>query len=155
MTPNDELRAFFETGELARKAADSIRNGREIALVIQSPDRAQSYTFTKEGGRNVLRDGAPAHPDLTFTLPEAAMRDLVTRKFENVGQVGLHIFEKILSNDPQWKIRVKLEIGVLSLITGGYLGVLAAGGGEVAKFLASRGLGSMGKIKDAISKLRG
>ena len=150
-----EMKAFFEAGELAQKAASSIRNGREIGLVVTSAGKEVGYTFTREGGKNVLRDGNAAHPDIIFTLPEAAAKALITGKFETIGQVGLHIFEKILSNDPDQKVRIRLKAGVLSLVTGGYLGVLTSGGTDVAKFLATHGLGSMGKLKDAISKMRG
>lgn len=151
----NELRAFFEDNELAKRAADSIRNGREIAIVIRSSNQSASYTFTKESGRNVLRDAPAAHADLTFTIPEESARELVTAKFESVGQVGLHIFNKMLSNDPNQKITAKLHAGMLSLVAGGYLGVLTAGGSEVAKFLATKGLGNVGKIKDALSKMKG
>ncbi|MBI3544516.1 MAG: hypothetical protein HY075_14690 [Deltaproteobacteria bacterium] len=150
-----ELKGFFESGALAQKAADSIRNGREIGLEITAPSGSTHYTFTKESGRNVLREGKSSSPDVAFVIPDAAARDLVTRNFETVGQVGLHIFEKILSNDPSQKIQIRLRTGVLSLVTGGYFGVLTAGGSEVARFMATKGLGSMGKLKDAISKLKG
>ena len=152
----DALKPFFEQNALAQKAAASIRNGREISIVIiRSEGSSQSYVFTKESGRNCLRAATAAHADLTFTIPEDAARELVSAKFDSVGQVGLHIFNKMLSNDCNQKITAKLHAGVLSLIAGGYLGVLTAGGSDVAKFLATKGLGSMGKIKDAISKMKG
>lgn len=150
-----EMKAFFETGALAQKAAGSIRNGREIGLQIKYADKTVGYTFTRESGQNVLREGDSAHPDVIFIMPEAAAKELVSKKFDSIGQVGLHIFEKILSNDQGQKIQIRLKAGVLALVTGGYFGVLTSGGGEVAKFLATHGLGSMGKLKDAISKLRG
>jgi hypothetical protein len=150
-----ELKAFFEENPLAHKAADSIRNGRQIALEVPGDGTTKVYIFTKEGGKNVLREGDAQSADVIFTIPVDSAQELVTRKFDSVAQVGLHIFEKILSNDPKQKIQIRLKTGVLSLIAGGYLGVLTAGGGDVAKFMASRGLGSMGKIKDAITKLRG
>jgi hypothetical protein len=53
------------------------------------------------------------------------------------------------------KVKVKLNTGFLSLMTGGYLGVLTAGGAEVTKYLASRGLGNIGKIKETIARMRG
>jgi hypothetical protein len=40
-------------------------------------------------------------------------------------------------------------------MTSGYLGVLASGGADIAKYLATKGLGSPAKIKEAIGKLRG
>lgn len=150
----NELKSFFEDNELAKKAAESLRNGREIGVEIKMGDNVEAYTFTKEGGRNVLKKGEPSSPDVVFIIPEAAARELVTKKFDSVGQVGLHIFEKILSNDSNQKIAIRLNAGALGLVTGGYFGVLTAGGTDVAKFLASKGLGSMGKLKDAVSKLR-
>jgi hypothetical protein len=150
-----ELKSFFEENKLAQDAAASLKNGREIGLAITANGQTTTYTFAREDGHNVVRDGAPKSPDFTFTIPEAAARELVAKKFETVGQVGLHIFEKMLSNDPNQKIRAKLQTGALSLVTGGYFGVLTAGGSEVAKFLATKGLGNMGKLKDAIGKLRG
>lgn len=151
----NELKKFFEESPLAQKAADSIKNGREIAVIVTNAGQSTAYTFTKVSGRNVLNEQAASSPDLTFTMPEPAARELVTSNFETVGQVGLHIFEKMLSNDPSQKIHVKIHAGFLSLLTGGYLGVLTSGGGDVAKFLASRGLGNMGKLKETISKLKG
>lgn len=150
-----ELKAFFVDSDLSKKAAGSIRNGREIGLEItRKTGTAEQYTFTKEGGRNVLREGAASSPDVIFVLPEVAANELVTKDFATIGQVGLHIFEKILSNDPDQKIQIRLKAGVLSLVTGGYFGVLTSGGSDVAKFLASKGLGSMGRLKDAVSKLK-
>lgn len=161
----NELKKFFEDHPLAHKAANSIKNGREIAVVVTKGDQKTldahaplartTYTFTKVDGRNVLNEQAAASPDITFTMPETAARELVTKNFDTVGQVGLHIFEKMLSNDPSQKIHAKIHAGFLSLMTGGYLGILTSGGGDVAKFLASRGLGSAGKLKETISKLKG
>lgn len=154
MLAND-LKNFFESNPLAQKAADSIKNGRQIAITITGDSTKTEFTFTKESGKNVLRDGAASSPDLTFTIPEASAQELVTKNFENVGKVGLHIFEKMLSNDPNQKIHAKIHAGFLGLMTGGYLGVLTSGGADVAKFLATKGLGSAGKLKDTISKMRG
>lgn len=150
----NEMKAFFEGSPLAQRAAESIRSGREIALEVKIGESVDVFTFAKEKDRNILRQGAPTSPDLVFTLPETAAKELVTKQFDTVGQVGLHIFEKMLSNDPSQRIQVKVKAGVLSLVTGGYFGVLTAGGSEVAKFLGSKGLGSLGKLKETISKLK-
>ncbi len=153
-----EFKVFFEENELAKKAAASIKDGREIEILVPDAGPASEaslmLTFTKESGRNVLRDGAPANPDLTFTIPKAAADEILATRFESVGQVGLRVFEKMLSSDPKQKVRAKIHVGFLSRLSGGYLGVLAAGGGEVARFLASKGLSSAGKLKDVVSKMR-
>ncbi|MBI2604625.1 MAG: hypothetical protein HYW49_00960 [Deltaproteobacteria bacterium] len=153
-----EFKGFFEENDLAKKAAKSIKDGREIEILVPDAgpvsDAPLKFTFTKESGRNVLRDGAPTSPDLTFTLPKAAADEILTTPFESVGQVGLRIFEKMLSSDPKQKVRAKVHVGFLSLLSGGYLGVLVSGGGDVARFLASKGLSSAGKIKDVVSKMK-
>src|SRR5262249_34748195 len=113
------------------------------------------YAFVKEGGQNKLYERETQKADLHFTIPKAAADELVTKSFDGVGKVGLFIFEKITAADPAQKIKVKLNTGFLSLLTGGYMGVLTSGGADVAKFLASRGLGSLGKLKETISRLRG
>lgn len=151
-TPSfEQLRVFFEDSPLAHKAAASLRNGAEVALVIGE----KTYTFTKEGGRNKLHDHAARKPDVIFTMPEASALELVTRRFDSVAQVGLHIFEDVLSEDPARKVTVRVMSGFLTLMTSGYLGILTAGGAELARFLGAKGFGSAGKIKDAISKLKG
>ena len=151
-TPSfEQLRSFFEDGALAHKAAASLKNGAEIALVIDE----KTYTFTKEGGKNRLHDHAARKPDIIFTMPGVSAQELVTKRFDSVAQVGLHIFEDVLSQDPSRKVKVRVMSGFLTLMTSGYLGILTAGGADVAKFLGSRGFGSAGKIKDAISKLKG
>lgn len=158
----DELKAFFEESDLAKRAAHSLKDGREIALLIEpvvepveSPQKmAKPFIFVKKEGRNEFLDGLAKKPDVSFFIPEASAHELITQKFDDVGQVGLHIFDKMLSNDPKRKIRVKLHVGFMDLMTGGYFGVLAAGGSDVAKFLAAKGFASLGKLKDLISNLR-
>ena len=149
-----EMQRFFETNDLAKKAADSIKDGREIAVIITDTGTSFPYTFSKSGGQNVFKETAASRPDVTFTIPVASGREITETSFTSVGQVGLRIFEKIISPDPAQKIHVKIHTGFLSLLTGGYLGVLTSGGSEVAKFLASKGLGSMSKVKDTISKMQ-
>lgn len=149
------LKNFFEVNPLAIEAADSIRDGRKIKITITSSEPACVFTFTKEKGKNVLKEEDPSDCDISFVIPTKAAEEITSTKFDSVGQVGLRIFEKILSHDAEQKIHVKIHAGILSLVTGGYLGVLTSGGAEVTKFLASKGLGNMGKIKDAISRMKG
>lgn len=149
------LKKFFEENTLAKDAANSISNGRKIKITItDSTGESTAFVFTKEKGANVLKEEDSTGYDVSFVIPVKAAEEITSTKFDSVGQVGLRIFEKILSSDAEQKIQVKVHAGVLSLITGGYLGVLTAGGGDVAKFLASKGLGNIGKIKDAISKMK-
>jgi hypothetical protein len=146
----DQLRTFFEENALAQRAAASLKNGAQIALVV---DGAR-YTFTKESGHNRLLDEPATKADMTFTIPGAAALELITRRFDSVGQVGLHIFEDVMSQDPQRKVEARFHCGFLTLMTSGYLGILSAGGADVAKFLGSKGFGSVSKLKDVIARLK-
>ncbi len=136
------------------RAAYSIKDGREIEILIIDGPAKMSYTFTKKGGKNLVLEGVPSSADLTFTLPKKSADEIIHSEFDSIGQIGLRIFEKMLSEHEDQKIKVKLHAGFLSLMTGGYFGVLTAGGSEVASFLAMKGLASMGKIKDTISKMK-
>lgn len=147
----DKIKSFFEENTLAQQAAYSIKNGREISLVIDG----NSYIFKKEDSKNKVEPGNSSSPDLVFEIPKQAAEELLSKSFESVGAVGIFIFEKMLSSDPEHKVKARVKAGFLSLMTGGYLGVLAAGGVDVAKFLAQKGLSNPSKIKDAITKLRG
>ncbi len=149
-----ELKKFFEENPLAIAAASSIKNGRKIEIIVVQEKIKTEYTFRKDSGKNVLEKGKPSEADVTFTMPVAAISEIVSTQFSSVGQVGLRIFEKMLSSDEKQKVKAKLNCGILSLMTGGYLGVLTAGGGDVAKFLATKGLGNLGKLKDTISKMK-
>ncbi len=152
----NDLKKFFEENKLANDAAASIKNGREIEIIVVTTDKSRvEFTFKKDSGKNKIETGKAKDADLSFVMPEAAIREIITSEFDSVGQVGLRIFEKMLSSDENHKITAKLNCGILSLMTGGYLGVLTAGGTDVAKFLATKGLGNMGKLKDAISKMKG
>lgn len=144
----DKLQAFFEENKLALRATESIKDGRQVGLTILPTNggNPSTFTFTKENGKSIFRTGKPDNPDFSFELQEAAADELTSRSFQSVGQVGLFLFEK--------KIKINLHIGFLALMSNGYLGVLSAGGADIAKFLASRGLGSLGKLKDAIHNLR-
>ncbi len=158
----EELKKFFEENKLAIEAASSIRNGRKIRITIlenqdqnQESNQESSYLFTKQGSRNAFLNEPVPEPDLTFKIPAATAKELITKTFLSVGEVGLFIFGKITSSNEKEKIHFKLNVGFLNLMTGGYLGVLTAGGSDVAKYLASKGLGNIGKLKETISKLKG
>lgn len=147
---SSELKRFFEEGSLSKQAAHSLKDGREIALTIDGED----FTFLKVKGRNTLEARKSKSPDVTFQIPFQSAAELVTKDFTSVGEVGVFIMEQIISQDPKQKIHLQLHTGFLGLMTSGYLGILTSGGAEVAKFLASRGLGSLGKLKETISKLK-
>ena len=71
-----------------------------------------------------------------------------------LGKIGVAIIKFIANPDPLLRIRIKVHIGLLEIIANGYLGVIPLGGEALMKLLASKGLTSLGKIKEAIQRLR-
>mgnify|MGYP000884351433 FL=1 len=61
------LKDFSENHELAKKAARSIKDGREIQLNVDQ----NTFTFTKTGGHNSLNESSPKEPDFVFDIPSA------------------------------------------------------------------------------------
>ncbi len=147
----DALKDFFEKNPLCIKAAQSLKNGAEISLKVEG----SSYTFTKAGGANVLKNEAATKADMSFTMPEATAADLISKSFHSVGDVGVFLFQEVASSDSSRKIHVKFHSGFLSLMASGYFGILTAGGKDVAEYLATKGFTNFNKLKSVITNLRG
>jgi hypothetical protein len=145
----DRFQTYFQK-PAAVTAAKSLSDGVELELLVAG----ESLTFTKEGGKNVVRAGAPRKPHVTFTVPAEAAEAILNDPSEDVGQIGVHIAKLIVASEPGKRIGFKLHAGFLTLFTNGYFGVVTAGGGAFASFLASRGLNGINGIKSALKKLR-
>ena len=102
-----------------------------------------------------MAPGPAATPQVTFEFaPGAAESILAAPADSDIGAIGVGIARLILSKDPGQKVRFRLNAGILSLLTKGYFGVVASGGSAFASFLASKGLGGIGAIKNAVKKLK-
>ncbi|MGE4233586.1 MAG: hypothetical protein AB7F43_09685 [Bacteriovoracia bacterium] len=151
----EKVRSFFEQNELAKKAASSIKEGREIELVLESNNSTETFVFSRKNKQNSIEKASAKSPDFIFHIPASSMDAICEQDFESIPQAGIFIFKKMLSQDKSEKITFQVKAGLLSLVTGGYLGVLSSGGTEAMKFLASQGLGSIGKIKEKLTQMRG
>jgi len=142
--------------DVAEKAARSLSNGAEMEFRIESLSAApEVFTFRRVSGRNSVVSGAASDPQVAFELtPGAAETILSSPADSDIGAIGVGIARLILSKDPGQKVRFRLNGGLLSLLTKGYFGVVASGGSGFASFLASKGLGGIGAIKNAVKKLR-
>lgn len=145
------LNDFFKR-DVAIRATAPLKDGVEIALFV---DDAGPLCLTKKDGRPQINDTTPKRPDLTFWATTKGIEDLCKEKTEDIGEIGVMILKLMASSDPALRLKVKVHIGGFDLFRNGYLGVLPLGGTTVMKFLASKGLTGIGKIKDAISSLRG
>ncbi|MBI1859977.1 MAG: hypothetical protein HYR96_03545 [Deltaproteobacteria bacterium] len=112
------------------------------------------FTLMKGEVEPIVRAESAKEPDITFTIPKASVTALRRSDLSDVATTGIAILKLLLHPDPALRASVKVHIGLFDLMRLGYLSVLRLGGAPMVKFLAAHGLTGMGKIKEAITKLR-
>lgn len=124
--------------------------GSKIVLHVEQA----SFTLLKEKTQAVVQPGAADKPDLSFTLPLKALVALSEETADSVGDMGIALLKRMVASEDEGKLTAKVHIGLFDLYRRGYFSVLTLGGPQVMSFLAGKGLNGMGKIKDAIGKIR-
>lgn len=156
-TPNagylDRFSAYFAR-EVAEKAAAPLAASAEIEFQAGDPASPEVFTFHRQGGKNGVRPGPAAEPQVVFRLTAQAAEAILADSSTEIGAVGIGILKLIVSADPSRKISVSLKAGFLTLWNKGYFGVITAGGAPFASFLASKGLSGISAIKDALKRIR-
>ncbi len=151
--PSDKiLQRFFETSSAAKKAASSLGKAAEVAVTFT--DLPGDFRFYIEAGKPRFSPGKASDPDFVLTMAPGAVAGIASKPDSDVGELGILFFQHILADKPENKVRVKLHSGLLKLTIRGYLGVLAAGGGKVVGWMATKGLRGPGAVSSAISKLK-
>jgi hypothetical protein len=142
--------------EVAEKAARTIADGSEIEFRVAEPgaETLETFTFTRIDGKNAIRPSTAEDAQLVFTMTPQAAEAILADPSEDIGHIGVGILKLIISQDPARKVQIKVRVGFLALFAKGYLGVVTAGGGAFAAFLASRGFDGINGIKAAFRKLR-
>lgn len=146
------LESFF-CGEFAERAAAGFSDKVCIAVEI---DQTRIF-FIRKNHKNKILTKEPTRPDVIFWISENAMQQLIDLSLEpgsTLGLLGVNVFERMFSSDPEQKIRFRVEASFLSLFSKGYFSVLKAGGPEVASYLAHWGF-NFTKIKDVLRNARG
>src|SRR5262245_51016925 len=82
----ERFQAYFAR-PVAEAAAKSLGSGAEVRLAVAG----EILTFSREGGRNVVRAGDPADAQVSFTMPAKAAEAILSDPSEDVGQIGVHI----------------------------------------------------------------
>jgi len=145
-----QLNAFFEK-PACRKGTTPLGKSVEIALYIGDNGPA---TLSKESGEPTIVDAEPKKADMSFWIPEETLRELISAKHNDVGEIGIDIAKAMIHEDPTRRMRAKVHIGLFDLVRKGYLSVIPLGGASFMKFLASKGLTGMGKIKSVIQRMK-
>lgn len=146
----ESLAAFFRR-DVCQRATKPLRDGIVIAVAV---DGEAPLSLTKMGGRMEVTMEKPAKPDMSFSLTAKGLEQLSSLQTEDIGEIGVGILKLMAHSDPAYRMTAKVHIGMFDLLRHGYLGVLPLGGPTVMKFLGAKGFGSIGKIKDALSRLR-
>lgn len=136
--------------EVAQKAAHSLADGIEVEIKAGE----EVLTFTKVAGQNTVLPSPAKSPQVIFTLTSQATEEVLSDSAQDIGSIGVGILKLLISSDANRRATVQLKTGFLTLFGKGYFGVLKEGGTQFASFLASRGLSSMGALKDAIKKMK-
>ncbi len=145
------LKEIFER-DVCQRATKPLKKGAQIAITLS--DKSQVSLRKTDSG--IKAEASPAEkPDMSFEIPTGALQHLQKVDSEDIGDIGVEILKLMASAEPKKKVRAKVHIGAFSLFTQGYLGILPLGGPAVMKFLGTKGLTNIGKIKEALSKLKG
>ncbi len=144
------IQRFFERG-VAQRATRPLRDGITIAIHL---DGKGPVTLTKQNGSAVVLKEVPQKPDMSFWIPGPGIQTLTAVTSEEVGEVGIEILKLMAHSDPAYRVVAKVHIGPFDLLRHGYFSVLPLGGPTFMKFLGNMGFNGIGKIKDAISKMR-
>lgn len=141
---------------VAERAAHTLANGIEIEFQVVGSDGSQfeTFTFGRENGKNVLKAGAAVKPGIVFSMTPLAADEILTQLHDEVSLAGVQILKLIFSSDTNRRVKVQPRGNFLNLWHQGYFGVLAEGGTEFAKYLASKGFEGMTAIKIALKKTK-
>jgi hypothetical protein len=144
----EALSTFFQTAEVARRAARPLAPAAEAGLVVDgAPAR-----FCIEAGQPAVRPEPARDPDFTLWLPPAAVERLTALASDDVGEMGVAFLQLALERDPSLRIGIRIHASTPRLVSRGYLGVLALGGFRVGLWLLKRGFANPWA---AIERLRG
>ncbi|MCB0417417.1 MAG: hypothetical protein H6617_04420 [Bdellovibrionaceae bacterium] len=141
----------FLARPVVRKGLSPLKDSIEIGVTLSS---GESVTITKEKGQPTLINRPAEKPDMGFSIPPGALAAIKEFETEDLGQMAIFLFGLLTDADPNRKMVPKLNIGVIGLVTKGYLATIPLGGATLMKYLATKGFGSLGAIKNAISRLR-
>ena len=143
----EDLRRFFETAPVARRATRPLSRGARVALLLEGGPAC----FDMESGVPRVEAGPCPDPDFTLEMPPEAVRRMSSLPGDDAGEFGVAFFGLVVSRDPALRVRVRIDAPTSRLLANGYLGVLASGGLRVAWWLLKKGVRNP---RAAIERLR-
>ncbi len=144
-----ELKRFFDK-PACQKATAPLREGAAVCIVVSGT----RLGLVRQSGKMEVTESAPKKADMTFELPIESLKELADNPTEDIGELGIAILQLMAHSDPTRRMGAKVHIGPFDLLSRGYLAILPLGGGTVMKYLASKGLTGISKIREGISRMR-
>ena len=149
---DEALKRFLLSSPGARTAARALRSGAEVSIAFA--DVPGEWRFYQSNGSPVLEAAKAKDPDFELRLAPGAVHAICSDPEADVGDLGIVFFERIVSREPENKVRVTLRSGLMKLTMRGWLGVLAQGGPKVVGWMAKKGLRGPGAVVSALARLK-
>ncbi len=143
---------FLTTSPAALSAAQSLHDGAEVAVTFANSDGAWRVYWKNSGP--VMEAGICHDADFALRLTPAAVATICGHGAVDIGDLGILFFEQIVARDPERRIRVQSNSGVIKLAKRGWLQLLARGGPKVAAWMARKGLRGPGAVMTALARLK-
>lgn len=154
------LREFFETGT-ARRACSPLQPGASVILVIKTSVLNEAagddttrvgFLVSPKGTPNLCSPESIHCPQAILTFDNDLTEELLRLNSNEIADYGILILGAFLES-PR-RLQVKLQSGFFELWRKGWFGVLALGGAQLTRYLATHGLDGIGGIQRAIHALR-
>jgi hypothetical protein len=146
------LTRLLLNGQTAVAAAKSLREGAEVALTVVGADG--DWRFFADQGKTGLEPSRAADPDFELHMTSAALERLAAMPDGDLADFGIEFFERIVSKDPQNRIRVVIHSGLIKLTRRGWVGLLSRGGPKLAMWMGRKGLKGPGAVITALARLK-
>lgn len=132
------------------EAASPLKKTIQIRLQVDG----QSYSITKQDRDLSVRTAEAESPDLTFSMGQKGLQALTDPAHNNAPELALCFLKRLTDQNSATQIQAAIHVGIFDFIRKGYLGLFAVGGTTLMKEMASMGFGSLGKIKNLLTKIR-
>jgi hypothetical protein len=113
----------------------------------------QVWHLVPRGGVTHLLPGPAADPDFVFRFSPAAVECLEQVRGD-IGDFAVALFERVLEENPERRVDLRIAAPFGRLVRRGYLGLLLAAGPRVLAFGAAHGVRSRGALRRFVAVLR-
>lgn len=149
------LKDFLENRPVCHRAASPLKPDASVRVIVRENGGQVIGTFRRDPERGpLLERTTPADPDFTLVVPRGMAEYLHALRSDDIGEFGIEILSRGLSDDPDFRMGVSIHVGFGRLFRHGYFGILRLGGWRLARAMAVRGLSGLTTIREKINRHR-